>query len=205
MKEKFESIHNQFEVVDESLYKGIQLYLSPLHKANILFIGINPGAGYFNHKKVNVKRLSPLQNFEYIGQKYYLAKQTKKIFKELRMEKDFANAVKINHFPFATRDVKDLTILLKRYDADFKLYYMSREFVINTIDVVKPKLIICEGKSSFDRLKNILNVTTIEYNENIYVMLTNDFVVIGYKRYLSHIKDKCELKSKIIKYYKSCS
>lgn len=204
MKEKFENIHNQMEELDESLYKGIQLYLSPLYNANILFIGINPGAGYFNYMKKIVKRLNPLKKFEYVGQKYYLATQTKKIFKELRMENDFSNAVKINHFPFATRDLKDLKVLLEKYDANFKLYYLSREFVVDTIEKVKPKLIICEGKSSFDRLKNILNATPIEYNENTYVMLTNDFVVIGYKRHLSHIKDKHELKSKIRNYYKSC-
>jgi hypothetical protein len=111
--------------------------------------------------------------------------------------------VKINHFPFATRNVDDLDVILKKFDSDFKLYYFSKKFVVETIETVQPKLIICEGKSSFDRLKDILDAKIVEYNENTYVALYNDCVIIGYKRHLSHIKNKSELKNKIINYYKS--
>ena len=203
MKEKFELIHNHFEMIAENRYKGIQLYLSPLQKADILFIGINPGAGYFNYENKKVKRFNPLKNFEYVGQKYYLATQTKKVFYQMKLEKDFINAVKINHFPFATRDVNDLNFLLEKYDENLKLYYLSKEFVLSTIKQVSPRLIICEGKSSFDRLKSILDLTVIEYNENTYVAKSENLVVIGYKRHLSYIKDKSELKNKIRTYYKS--
>ena len=204
MKQHFEQIHQKLEEHREARYKGIQLYVSPLQKAKILFIGINPGAGYFNYMNQNVKRFNPLKTFEYIGQKYYLATQTKKLFKDLKLDSDFSNAVKINHFPFATRNVDDLDIILKKYDSDLKLYYFSKKFVAETIEIVQPKLIICEGKSSFDRLKDILAAEVVEYNENTYVAFYNDCIIIGYKRHLSHIKNKSELKSKIIRYYKSC-
>jgi hypothetical protein len=203
MKQHFEKIHEHLEKIGEARYKGIQLYLSPLHKANILFIGINPGAGFFNYKNQNVKRFNPLKKFEYIGQKYYLATQTKKLFKDLNLSYDFSNAVKINHFPFATRNVEDLNAILKKFDSHFKLYYLSKKFVIDTIETVQPKLIICEGKTSFDRLKDMLNAEIIEYNDDSYVAFYNDFVIIGYKRHLSHIKNKLELKSKINSYYKT--
>lgn len=189
----------------ESLYKGIQLYLSPLKESEILFIGINPGAGYFNYHKKIVKRLNPLEKFEYVGQKYYLAKQTKKIFDELGLAKTFSESVKINQFPFATKNEKDLITFLNKYDANYKLYYLSKQFVLETINHVKPKLIICEGKSAFDRLKAILDVEAIEYNENTYVLRKNEMVAIGYKRHMSHIKNKEEFKKKIIKYFKSYS
>lgn len=203
MKDKFEHVHNQLEAKKESLYKGIQLYLSPLRRSEILFIGINPGMGYYNYHNKIVKRFTPLDTFEYVGQKYYLATQTKKLFTELGLETIFNTSVKINQFPFATRNEKDLQTLLAKYDKEFKLYYLSREFVLQAIETVKPKLIICEGKSSFDRLKAILDCTPVEYNEDTFVLRHNDFVAIGYKRHMSHIKNKTELKNKIIQYYKS--
>lgn len=67
---------------------------------------------------------------------------------------------------------------------------------------MKPKLIICEGKSSFDRLKRLLQAKPLEYNENTFVLQNNNYVVIGYKRHLSFIKDRKELKEKIMMYYK---
>lgn len=203
MKEKFENVHTQMEALNDSLYKGIQLYLSPLHESEILFIGINPGAGYFNYYNKIVKRFNPLEKFEYIGQKYYLATQTKKVFTQIGLGNIFSNAVKINQFPFATKDEKDLKTLLDKYDTEYKLHYLSKQFVRDTIKQVNPKLIICEGKSSFDRLKAILDIDPIEYNENTYVLKHDDFVAIGYKRHMSHIKDKEELKNQIKKYYKS--
>lgn len=203
VKEQFEKIHVAIENSKESAYKGIQLYFSPLHESEILFIGINPGAGYFNYTKELVKRFKPLRTFEYVGQKYYLATQTKKIFIELGLEKVFYKSIKINHFPFATKDERDLNMLLAKYNDDHKIYYFSKQFVQKTIDIVKPKLIICEGKSSFDRLKSILNLETLEYNENTYVMKDDECIIIGYKRHLSYIKSKDEFKSKIKKYFKS--
>lgn len=203
MKEEFEKIHLVFENANESLYKGIQLYLSALHQSEILFIGINPGAGYFNYKKLRVKRLNPLKKFEYVGQKYYLATQTKKIFTELGLIDIFKKSIKINHFPFATKNQRDLDKLLEKYDNDYKLYYFSKLFVKKTIEIVAPKLIICEGKSSFDRLKSILDLEAFEYNESTYIMKNENQIIIGYKRHLSHIKNKEELKSKIKKYYQS--
>ena len=201
MKNLFEKIHSHLEEIKEPLYKGTQLYFSPLMPSEILFIGINPGIGYFKYHNKNVKRLNPLEKFEYNGQKYVLATQTKKIFNDLGLSQSFSNAIKINQFPFATRNEKDLILLLEKYDADLKLYYVSKQFLIETISFVKPKLIICEGKSSFDRLKKVLNSTPIEYNENTYVLKNNEFVAIGYKRHLSYIKDKEEFKEKINKYY----
>lgn len=203
MKEQFEKIHLAIENLNEPIYKGVQLYFSELHQTDILFIGINPGAGYSNFNNKLVKRLNPLKNFEYVGQKYYLATQTKKIFKELSLIEVFKKSVKINHFPFATKDERDLNRLLEKYDIEYKLYYFSKQFVRETIETVKPKLIICEGKSSFDRLKSIFDFDVLEYNENTFVMKGNECIVIGYKRHLSHIKNKEEFKSKIAKYYKT--
>ena len=199
MKDKFEKIHNALAA--EPLYKGIQLYFSPLKESDILFIGINPGAGFFNYEGKIVKRFSPLNHFEYFGQKYYLATQTKKVFKDMKMDKPFIKATKINHFPFATKDKIALDKLLEKYDKEHKMYYLSKEFVKETIKIVKPKLIICEGKSSFDRLKNILEINSVEYKDDTYVLKTEDFVAIGYRRNRSHIKNKEEFKSKIKQYY----
>ncbi|GGK88231.1 hypothetical protein ACD591_19150 [Rufibacter glacialis] len=205
MNQVFEYVHKELEQGEKKLYKGIQLYFSPLRESEILFIGINPGIGYSKYNNKNVKRLNPLEKFEYSGQKYLLATQTKKVFTELELGLQFSQAVKINQFPFATTDEKSLKKLLDQYGKTHKLYYLSKKFVLQTIEDVKPKLIICEGKSSFDRLKNILQAEPVEYNENTYVLRHNNYVVIGYKRHLSFIKDKEELKEKIMMYYKKAA
>jgi hypothetical protein len=204
MKKDFEEIHT-YLTENEPLYKGIQLYFSPLKKAEILFIGINPGIGYFKYNEAIVKRFSPLEKFEYNGQKYYLATQSKKLFKDLNLAVEFSKSVKINHFPYATANENDLHKLLEKHKGALNLYSVAQKFVENTISEVNPKLIICEGKSSFDRLKKYFEADSIEYNENTYIFKHNDFVVIGYKRHLSHIKDKNELKEKIKSYYKRCT
>lgn len=204
MTEIFNSIHKYLED-NEPLYKGTQLYFSPRNEAEILFIGINPGIGYFKFYKENVKRFSPLSKFEYNSLNYNLAKQTKKIFNELNLGMEFSKSVKINHFPFATRNENDLNKLLEKRKSELKLYSVSKEIVLSTITEVKPKLIICEGKSSFDRLKKYLKSELIEYNKNTYVLKHKDIIVIGYKRRLSYILDKNELKDKIQKYYKNNS
>lgn len=205
MIQEFEYAHKELEQPEGKLYKGIQLYFLPLRESEILFIGINPGIGYSKYNNKNVKRLNPLEKFEYNGQKYLLATQTKKVFTELGLGFQFSQAVKINQFPFATADEKNLNKLLDKYGKTHKLYYLSKRFVLQTIEEVKPKLIICEGKSSFDRLKNLLQVEPIEYNENTFVLNYKNYVVIGYKRYLSFIEDRKELKEKIQMYYKKAT
>lgn len=201
LKEHFKHIHNQLIALNEGKFKGTQLYFSPLKQSDILFIGINPGIGYFNFHHRHVKRFSPLNNFEYNNQNYLLARETKKLFKSVGLSKAFSNAVKINHFPFATRNESDLNNILSKYDKELKLYYYSKEFVKQTIEVVQPKLIICEGKSSFDRLKKTLGLEVKSYNQNTYVIENDDYTIIGYKRNRSFIKNKEELKSKLREHY----
>ena len=129
-----------------------------------------------------------------------LAAQTKQMFKEIGMS-SFSNSVKINHFPFATENEKDLYKLLNRYDKIHKIYYLSKQYVCESIDFVNPKLIICEGKSSFDRLKIMWNVDPIEYNADTFVMKKGEMVAIGYRRIMSHIKAKKEVQAKIKQYH----
>ena len=46
-----------------------------------MFIGINPGAGFYNYEGRRVKRLSPLEHMEYIGQDYKLATETRELLR----------------------------------------------------------------------------------------------------------------------------
>ena len=99
---KFENDEKQNNVY-KKYFRGIQILFTPLvHKPKFMFIGINPGAGYFNYDGNNakyVKRLSPMQNTEYVGQQYRLAKETRKLFERANISQvDLKNSVKSNYY-----------------------------------------------------------------------------------------------------------
>lgn len=76
--EHYQSIKNDIEAfvedfrTDENIssmadkyYKGIQVLFSPLiYKPKVMFVGINPGAGFNNDNIKVVKRYSSLENNE---------------------------------------------------------------------------------------------------------------------------------------------
>ena len=124
---KFENDENQI-IAFKKYFRGIQILFTPLiHKPKFMFIGINPGAGFYNYegnKAKYVKRLSPMQNTEYIGQEYRLAKETRKLFELSGISKiDLKNSVKTNYYFLATKNTNDLNKLLvnlKDYNIDKK-------------------------------------------------------------------------------------
>jgi len=69
LKNDIEAFVEDFRADDEvsrnvdKYYKGIQVFFSPLvYKPKVMFLGINPGAGFYNENNRPVKRYSPLVN-----------------------------------------------------------------------------------------------------------------------------------------------
>ena len=64
-----------------------------------MFIGINPGAGFYNYEGRRVKRLSPLEHMEYIGQDYKLATETRELLRLAGIpNSELNNSVKTNYY-----------------------------------------------------------------------------------------------------------
>ena len=194
---KFEKDENQ-SIAFKKYFRGIQILFTPLiHKPKFMFIGINPGAGYYNYegnKTKYVKRLSPMQNSEYIGQEYRLAKETRKLFKLSGISKiDLKNSVKTNYYFLATKNTSDLNKLLvnlKDYNIDKK----SEKWITKLTEIVEPEIIICEGKSIFEKFTK----SKVSENDEVYYFEMDKIKVIGYKRKFSNIVNK-EKVAKLLK------
>ena len=186
---KFENDEKQ-NVVYKKYFRGIQILFTPLvYKPKFMFIGINPGAGYFNYEGNNakyVKRLSPMQNTEYVGQQYRLAKETRKLFKLANISQvDLKNSVKSNYYFLATKNTNDLSKLLlslKEYNVEKK----SEKWINKLTEIVEPEIIICEGKSIFEKFTK----SKVSENDDVYYFEMGKIKVIGYKRKFSNIVNK---------------
>lgn len=188
IKIEVEVSHDMIEKSGNQHFKGTQIFFSPLVKRpTFLFIGINPGAGYFNEHNRNIKRFSPLQNFEYNHYKYHLAKETKNVMRSAGLTKELEGAMKINYFFFATRDQDSLYKLLGS-QRDQKLYYKSKIWVEQLIEAIDPKIIVCEGKSVFDRLTG--RSPSANLADGVHGSIINGRKVVGYSRHRSFIRNK---------------
>jgi len=186
---KFENDESQ-SIAFKKYFRGIQILFTPLiHKPKFMFIGINPGAGYYNYegnKTKYVKRLSPMQNTEYIGQEYRLAKETRKLFERAKIEKIYLqNSVKTNYYFLATKNTNELTKLLNSLQ-NYNIERKSEKWIHKLTEIIEPEFIICEGKSIFEKFTK----TKVSENDDVYYTEIGKLKVIGYKRKFSNIVNK---------------
>ncbi len=195
--DKFENDKN-LKKVAKKYFRGIQILFTPLiQNPKFMFIGINPGAGYFNNegKKINnVKRFSPMQNSEYVGQEYRLAKETRKLFELARISKmELKNSVKSNYYFLATKNTNDLLKLIKELEKH-EIEKLSEKWIYKLVEIVKPEYIICEGKTVFEKFTK----SNVSQDEEVYFKEFRNLKVIGYKRKFSFIVNK-EKVAKLLK------
>lgn len=179
-------------------YKGIQiLYSRLIANPKVMFVGINPGAGYFNENKQVVKRFSPMNYHEYYKGGYRLAKQTRKLFQLANLPlSDIVNSVKSNNFFIATRSEDELYKLLSHLKKE-KVYYHSAQWIDELIGYVNPQIIICEGKSAFDRLTKNKECTSVSNSEFYHYAQWNNKHILGYNRRFSYILHKEKVAEKL--------
>jgi|TARA_R100000479_G_scaffold130736_1_gene68775 uracil-DNA glycosylase len=183
----------------EKYYKGIQILFSPLIlKPKIMFIGINPGAGFYNYNGKHVKRFSPLNKMEYSYGEYRLAKQTRKLFELAGLTNDdLKNSVKSNCFFFATKNEKELYQFLSHLKPT-GVYTKSKKWINILVKIVEPRIIICEGKSAFDRFIKDKDCE-IKTHEKVLFAKWNEIKIIGYKRNFSNIMSINDVAQKLKK------
>lgn len=186
------------EKILEKYYKGIQVFLSRLiYKPKFMFIGINPGAGFYNYEGKKVKRLSPLERMEYIGQDYKLATETRELLRLAGIpNSELNNYVKTNYYFLSTTNANDLFSLLSHLKKH-KVYNKSKNWINKLIDIIEPEFIICEGKTVFDKLVKDRDCKVSEIDGVFYTEI-DKIKVIGYKRIFSNILNK-EKVAKVLK------
>lgn len=171
LKEIDDEIHNFIEKIKLATQndaeitirlKGWKIFYSPkIQNADILLIGINPGSGEldsaFKYHNENYKII------EYLIEdrnKYKLARDTFSIFEKMnRLEMLEKRTAKINSRFYATTSVNSMiefeSILELNYSELYgELMSNSKRWLLKVIELVNPKIIVCEGFSAFSFLDN---------------------------------------------------
>lgn len=196
----------------DEIYKGCQILFSQLiYKPEIMFIGINPGAGYWDCYGKRVDKLDPQPQLEYLDDTYVdckygkdqvnnypLARQTLKVFEMAGKEKLLRNAVKSNYLYFATMNKKEfneLNRLLEQAGTLQNIADLADDWTRRIIDMIKPKVIICEGKMVFDWVwELVMGKPSANWKKEHAIAANADgLCLVGYKRIGSNIRDKRRL------------
>ena len=159
VNEKILSLCEQNSKLKE-LYKGCQIYFSPLVKnPDLMLIGINPGSGFYKaNKNQIVQKFEPLEKYE---EGYDLAQEVKcGVFRHFGREDIFNSTFKTNVYFFATDNVDRLKCLLKLFPEDFRIEVKEKsiKWLKEFITLISPKLILCEGHTAFDYVKSFYGV-----------------------------------------------
>lgn len=197
----------------KDLYKGVQIYLSPIQeKPKFMFLGINPGSGYFDYNHECVYRFEPLKEIEYKTHDYKLAVEWKYVFgnKENMLNRMdlLESAFKTNLYYIATKNKKNLDVLRRHLSNNYGLreecFKKPYEWTKTFIDVIKPEIILCEGFIVYNELKRVYpelnHIKEFNKNYKIAYIDNNDvkITVIACSRIFSTIRNPWEL-VKVIK------
>ena len=182
----------------KSLYRGTTIYFSPIQEnPDIMFLGINPGAGHYNHtNNTPIYNFEPLEEMEYLSQEYNLANDWQYVFgeKNLNCIGVLEWAFKTNCFYIATDDSKKLKRFIQLSGKYLKneIIEKSKGWTIRMIKLISPKILICEGFAAFDYLKNFLGDELVicdeeskQAGENCKCARFRNIVVFGFKRDVS--------------------
>lgn len=183
----------------KELYKGCFTLFSPLLcNPTIMFFGINPGAGYYKKTGILMRDtdLDPTETFEYLeamdNYDYTLARQTRIVFENTSYYHLLKMSVKTNCFYFATQGTNELWPLLNTINRDIgiNLYKLSEKWSKQMIEMVNPKIILCEGAYSYRFICKLYGLP-LKWSNNIsYQKSPQSKIIIGYKRRFSNIINK---------------
>src|SRR6266446_6287498 len=182
----------------EQLYKGCTImYSALLEGPPFLFIGINPGAGRYKEtgKKLEAGELEPCDGFDYTNAvadgDYTLARETRDLFTQAGMYECLEKSVKTNVYYFMTSNEPDLCALSSSLGDDLDEQFHKNAFRRTRwmIERIHPKVIVCEGMSSLNKLSEIFDVSPTREGSCGSFELADETLVVGYSRQYSNIVD----------------
>ena len=193
-----------FEVIDGKL----------IENPEILFIGINPGSGngekHFDIK-FSTERISYLDVYSE-DYKYTLAKETISVFKLMGFTDDqiidkFTNkCVKTNLYNIITRTQEEIKTSFENTEISFNSFYeKSTFFCVKLIKLLKPKIVIFEGKSVYDIIIQdcfeVFATWNKETNMGHFYSENDNIHYTGYSRTFSNINSKENFAKKLKEIY----
>lgn len=187
----------------DDLYKGVQIYFSPIHYgADIMFLGINPGAGYYNYWNEKVEKFYELDEHEYITYSdddgYTLAQEWYSIFDNIGRLDLLEDSFKTNCYYFATEDTSDLN-QLKRLLRDNSMWVddKAQEWTETMLEEINPRLLILEGMKVKNLIQNWYGDDYEEYNRYRGYINSLSIEVIVVERIYSNIKNKDKVENNL--------
>jgi hypothetical protein len=189
----------------KEVYKGCQLFLSPIYyNPEFLYIGINPGAGYYNKHKELLQRFDPMSKHDFENQPF---KTVKSCFKMIKKENVLESMVVINNYPYSTKDTTNLEKLFELVPPPMQPDVINKadKWVKTIIQEISPKYILCGGIRAYGGIKSIYpeSYKSLEYSKCTHIGTIGDVIVIGYKRNrwgtMSNKKDLIKYLEKYIK------
>ena len=180
----------------KELYKGCQVLFSPLHpKPKFLLIGFNPGGGFYNWHGEIVEQFEPMPALEYYLNNHTLGEQTKTLFKMAGKDYELEHStVKINVYPWATNNVADFNEFMKLLPKSLssELFHFSRVWTKSLIEIVDPKIIICEGFKAFEEVQILFTgkIDKVDMESFKSFNTPRGLKTIGYKRNQGSIINK---------------
>lgn len=189
----------------KDLYYGFKVWYSEMVEApEVLFIGINPGKGNFDEKEkrytVDFKFQDKFSYIDYIDKEYNyrLAQQTIEALKIAGI-KDFkaffGKCLKTNYYHIITDNANGIKRVIDTHGKEWAAFNTKcYEQIKELIEISKPKLVVCEGSSVFNNLKNAyagISKTPIEITQTqrgiAEGILPNGTHVVAYSRRRSNI------------------
>ena len=149
------------DVEIQALYRGTSLWYSPIvENPEIMFLGINPGAGFYNNNNHQLCHFfEPLKIMEYTDPKqdYQLKWEWMYVFGEKGLNRldVLSKSVKTNFCYLATEDEAALKKLFTQIRGKLNIapYEIFGNWTRQIIQQINPKLLICEGKDALEFLK----------------------------------------------------
>lgn len=192
--------------IDE-LYKGTQIWFSPIKiKPKFMFLGINPGPGYFNYTNKRVKKFEPLEKSEYETEEYTLQAEWKSVFTEIgKIDnqdalKFFYKSPKTNISFLSTKDANELHKLKAKLKSYFGNEYdqKEKEWIRTIIAIIQPEYLLCEGFEAFNSLQKLYTPEEFcidswedeNFTTHKVADIPNNVKVIGFKRCYSNLSSK---------------
>ncbi len=179
------------------LYNGFYVWDSKIIiKPKIMFIGINPGNGDPNN---NVNRIvtdgcEQMSYMEYLdgeNPSYTLARETIETLskvKSIHNVREFLNneTVKTNFHFIITSVSKNISKCLDKIGKYEEFNRKSSAFIEKLIKIIQPKIVICEGKYTFNRVQEFYEPEeiSIHWKDDVGVIKVKnaDLVYLGYSR-----------------------
>ena len=131
---------------------GFAVFYSPVfYEPDVLFVGFNPGGSPADFD-VDRSRRVPTQH-EYLHEHYDLARKMRGMFATLGKLETLKNSVKMNSIFFRTSNSDKWRTIptLTRH----RLEGFCDQRVRQIIEVLHPRIIICEGHESFDKVRSL--------------------------------------------------